>query len=530
VFHTSARRARRLGLVLGGALLIWQSVGPLQQAAAQTGDSAIDPIPVLANGRFGGTVAPQKSTWFRFAYLGGGQEATIAVTFLPADSPRTDLVVYTGSPPAPRQETSTADRASNVLTQIFTDPNARDVFVQVVNDHQDRVVSFVGRVTPTSVLQGPPQGTPSAALGLVADTPDVALDVQPDGSFAGVVAARQVVWYRFYYGTGGVRSTVNVTFAPGAGSVRLDLYTGPDVGHLTQQADTPTATDNALSRQVSLSSPQWIYFTLTNTSSAAPVAHLGQLVPVFAAPSVLATPVPTPTTVPTSVPTVEPAPALTHDERYFAETRFRIENDAVWEYFQARGRLETFGFPVSRTFSLLGCPVQIFQRQVVQICPGRLPSLLNLLDPDIFPYTQVNGSIFPATDEALKAATPKVADPNYASAMLEFMRANAPDGLDLEIWGAPISSPRTDPNNSDFVYQRFERGILHTISSSGVRRGILLADYLKAILRDRDLPADLRDQAYGSRLYAQYCPGESGWLCRPSQLEATELTFAFEQG
>src|SRR5260221_5290305 len=95
-----------------------QSVGPLQQAAAQTGDSAIDPIPVLANGRFGGTVAPQKSTWFRFAYLGGGQEATIAITLLPADSPRTDLVVYTGSPPAPRQENSTADPANNGLTQI----------------------------------------------------------------------------------------------------------------------------------------------------------------------------------------------------------------------------------------------------------------------------------------------------------------------------------------------------------------------------------------------------------------------------
>ncbi len=170
MFHTSARRVRRLGLVLGGALLIWQSVGPLQQAAAQTGDSAIDPIPVLANGRFGGTVAPQKSTWFRFAYLGGGQEATIAVTFLPADSPRTDLVVYTGSPQTPRRETSTADRANNVLTQIFTDPNARDVFVQVVNDHQDRMVSFVGRVTPTSVLQGPPQGTPSAGWSGIAST------------------------------------------------------------------------------------------------------------------------------------------------------------------------------------------------------------------------------------------------------------------------------------------------------------------------------------------------------------------------
>jgi hypothetical protein len=345
------------------------------------------------------------------------------------------------------------------------------------------------------------------------------------------VATHQVVWYRFYYGAGGARSTVNVTFAPGAGSMRLDLYSGPDVGHLTQQADAPTTpTDNALARQVTLSSPQWLYFTLTNTSSAAPIAHLGQLVPVFAPPAVVAPPVPTPTTAPTPEPTLQPASVVTHDERYFAETRFRIENDAVWEYFQARGRLDTFGFPVSRTFSFLGCPVQIFQRQVVQICPGRLPSLLNLLDPEIFPYTQVNGSIFPATDEALKAATPKVADPTYAPAMLEFMRVNAPDGLDLEVWGAPISQPRSDPNNTDFIYQRFQRGILHSISSSGVRRGILLADYLKAILRDRDLPADLRDQAYGSRFLGQYCPGESGWLCHPAQLEGTDLTFAFEQG
>lgn len=529
MWHTSARRVRRLGLVLGGALFVWQSIVPLHNAAAQ-GDSAIDPIPVPSNGRFGGTVGPQKSTWFRFAYLGGGQEATIAVTLLPADSPRTDLLVYTGSPQAPRQETSTADRTNNVLTQVFTDPNARDVFVQVVNDHQDRTVSFVGRVTPTGVLQGPPQGTLSPPVGLVADTPDVALDVQPDGSFAGVVAPRQVVWYRFYYGAGGVRSTVSVTFAPSVGSVRLDLYTGPDVGHLTQQSDSPNATDTALSRQVSLSGPQWAYFTLTNTSSAAPVAHLGQLLPVFVPPSVVAPPVPAPTAVPTPIPTVQPAPGLTHDERYFAETRFRIENDAVWEYFQARGRVETFGFPVSRTFSLLGCPVQIFQRQVVQICPGRLPSLLNLLDPEIFPYTQVNSSIFPASDETLKAATPKVGAPDYAPAMLEFMRANAPDGLDLEIWGAPISRPQSDPNNADFVYQRFQRGILHTITSSGVKRGILLADYLKAILRDRDLPGDLRDQAYGSRLFAQYCPGESGWLCRPAELPGTELNFAFEQG
>jgi hypothetical protein len=114
--------------------------------------------------------------------------------------------------------------------------------------------------------------------------------------------------------------------------------------------------------------------------------------------------------------------------------------------------------------------------------------------------------------------------------MLEFMRANAPDGLDLEIWGAPTSRPQVDPTNSDFVYQRFQRGVLHTIGSAGVTRGILLADYLKAILRDRDVPSDLRDQAYGNGLFAQYCPGQTSWLCRPAELDATDLTFAFEPG
>ncbi len=33
--------------------------------------------------------------------------------------------------------------------------------------------------------------------------------------------------------------------------------------------------------------------------------------------------------------------------------------------------------------------------------------------------------------------------------------------LDLEIWGAPISRPVADPNNSNFVYKRFQRGTRH---------------------------------------------------------------------
>lgn len=48
------------------------------------------------------------------------------------------------------------------------------------------------------------------------------------------------------------------------------------------------------------------------------------------------------------------------DPRYFDETAFRIDNDAFWTFFQRRGSINTFGYPVSRVFTVDGLPVQIF--------------------------------------------------------------------------------------------------------------------------------------------------------------------------
>ncbi len=272
---------------------------------------------------------------------------------------------------------------------------------------------------------------------------------------------------------------------------------------------------------------------------------------------------------PTASPAAPSAPPVPHDARYFAETGFRVEDDAIWDYFQARGGIETFGYPVSRTFAFLGCQVQAFQRQVAQVCTPDQVQLLNLLDPEIFPYTRVNGSTFPAPEEALKAATPKVGDPDYAGRILGFVRATAPDewngqlvnfgntffstvspeqaGTDdpgilgllaLEVWGAPISQPIADPANPNFIYQRFQRGIMHYDASTGTTQGILLADYLKSLLLGpalaptygASLPPDLAAQAQGSRFFGQFCPGAAGWLCRANDLPGTDLTFAFERG
>jgi hypothetical protein len=71
---------------------------------------------------------------------------------------------------------------------------------------------------------------------------------------------------------------------------------------------------------------------------------------------------------------------------------------------------------------------------------------------------------------------------------------------------------------------------MHFDASTGVTRGILLADYLKSILTGQNVPGDLRQQAQGRRRDAQYAPGAPMWLARPLDLPGTDLTFAFEQG
>jgi hypothetical protein len=188
--------------------------------------------------------------------------------------------------------------------------------------------------------------------------------------------------------------------------------------------------------------------------------------------------------------------------------------------------------------------VQFFQRQIIQVCSGQGAALINMLDPEIFPYTKVNGSTFPGPDDQLKASTPPVSDPNYSANITTFVQQNVPDNANgqpvnflqqfnnlggLTIWGAPISHPAPDPSNGNFVYQRFQRGIMHYIAGQGTE-SILLADYLKAIIMNQNVPADLLAQAQGSKFFNQYCPGSDLWLCRPADLSGTDFTFAFVQG
>ncbi|MDQ3808785.1 MAG: hypothetical protein M3336_00670, partial [Chloroflexota bacterium] len=220
--------------------------------------------------------------------------------------------------------------------------------------------------------------------------------------------------------------------------------------------------------------------------------------------------------------------------------------DQTLAYFQSRGAVETFGYPISRLFTFLGCPVQMFQRLIIQLCPGQGPALINMLDPEIFPYTRVNGSVFPGPDEEIKRRTPAVGTPEYAN-ILQFIQQVTPEQYNgqpvnfwrtflarggLEVLGAPISPPAPDPTNANFIYMRFQRVILHYRAGIGTEP-LLLADYLKQIMLGPgapNLPQDLAQQASGSRYFQQYCPGSTRWICRPDDLPGSDLTFAFEPG
>jgi len=259
--------------------------------------------------------------------------------------------------------------------------------------------------------------------------------------------------------------------------------------------------------------------------------------------------------------TVQPFESLAgpvpHDARFFPQTGFRIDDDVIFDYFNRRGGVNTFGFPVSRTFLFQGFLVQFFQRRIVQIGPNGNARLLNVLDPGLLPFTSFNFATFPAFDPSLAASAFPATD---QAATLAFVRAHAPDtvngmptnffqtfintvsasvafprggdpsllpGFDLEMWGIPTSAPSVDPHNHNFINLRFQRGIMMFDASCTCTRAVLLADYLKSIITGNNLPADLNQEAMNSPFYKQYDPGAPRSVRNPSLLPNTDLTDAF---
>ncbi|MBV9327278.1 MAG: hypothetical protein JO352_26315, partial [Chloroflexi bacterium] len=306
--------------------------------------------------------------------------------------------------------------------------------------------------------------------------------------------------------------------------------------------------------QVSVQSPSGASANATFTVAAGATAT----------PTAATTPSANPSPTPAATPAPGTAPSLQRDNRYFAQTGFRVDTDAFWTYFNQRGGVRTFGYPSSRTFKLDGFQVQIFQRLIMQLQGNGSVATLNLLDPGLMPYTMINGSTYPAPDPSVVGSTPPVTSPTYGTDIITFTQQNAPNtfegqpvnyfqtfsttvtcadafpsgdcqmnllpGLSLEIWGAPTSKPAYDPTNRGFIYQRFQRGIMHFDASCSCTQGLLLADYFKAIMTGQNLPADLNQQAQGTKYYRQYDPTKNLWIARPNDLPGSDLTYAFVPG
>ncbi len=280
-----------------------------------------------------------------------------------------------------------------------------------------------------------------------------------------------------------------------------------------------------------------------------------------ATPAAAASPAPSPSaTQPPAQPQTQPV-ANTKDPLYFDQTGFRVANDQFWNYFNRRGGVRTFGYPISKEFLLFGFRVQVFQREIMQLNPDGSVSTMNLLDDGLMPYTRINFSTFPGSDAGMASSAPKPGSDGYLDKMLDWMKDKVPDqwngmpvnfwktfngtvryedaypdksmdpgimpGINLELWGAPTSPPAFDPNNKNFVYLRFQRGIMHYDKTNGTTQGLLLGDYLKSIVTGVGLPPDLDEQARSSRFYRQYNPVAGNGLNRPKDLPGTDMRGAF---
>lgn len=300
--------------------------------------------------------------------------------------------------------------------------------------------------------------------------------------------------------------------------------------------------------------------TLTPTTTGTPSTATPTV--TGTAPALTMTPTATGTVTPGPTSTATPvAPGMTRDERYFAQTGYRVDNNVIWDYFNRRGGVTTFGYPVSRMVRFRGFMAQFFQRRVVEIGENGQARQINLLDPGLLPFTRFNSAAAPGPDAAYMTSAPP---PTDASATLGFVAGRAPDqvdgrpvnflstfnntvtmqvaypagggnpsllpGINLEMWGVPTSGPAYDPSNRNFIYQRFQRGIMHYDAGCNCTQGMLLADYLKAILTGQNLPADVDEQARSTPFYKQYDSTKAGWVRDAALLPNTDLTNGFTPG
>jgi hypothetical protein len=93
----------------------------------------------------------------------------------------------------------------------------------------------------------------------------------------------------------------------------------------------------------------------------------------------------------------------------------------------------------------------------------------------------LDGLTIPPADPALVFVAPTPDQPNYDARLQAFVSATVPDEWNgqpvqflstlndtgVDVLGLPTSEPAADPNNPQFIYQRFQNGVLFYNGAEG---------------------------------------------------------------
>jgi hypothetical protein len=209
------------------------------------------------------------------------------------------------------------------------------------------------------------------------------------------------------------------------------------------------------------------------------------------------------------------------DERTFTDSGYSVADDTVWSFFSQYGGAGTFGEPISREFMLFGKPTQVFQNAALQVQTDGSVQAMQLADPALWPSTPLNGLTVPAADAELAFIAPTPDQPNYAARLQVFVQGSVPDAFNGQpvellsvynseggaaVWGLPTSTPKSDPNNPNFVYQRFQNGILFYDGSSDSTQPLPLGETLKSLLTSDSAVLKLAAQGGDSDLSQAFVP------------------------
>jgi uncharacterized protein with LGFP repeats len=127
-------------------------------------------------------------------------------------------------------------------------------------------------------------------------------------------------------------------------------------------------------------------------------------------------------------------------------------------------------------------PIHGIKGQVVLRGVATFGALLMLTTGQVMAAGEVNGLTLPPPDPAVAFVAPSPDQANYAARLQVFLQATVPDTWNgqpvqflstyndlggADALGLPASAPKADPNNPNFIYQRFERGALFYNASEG---------------------------------------------------------------